>query len=353
MSKPTITVRTSSGSYPVEFIPSESSIIDSRTDSFHVVDRFFQASSKLHDERIVWVTATEENKTLQTVEDVCFQLRQFGLERNGRIRAIGGGITQDIATLAAALYMRGVGLEYVPTTVLGMVDSCIGGKSSINTREIKNLLGNIYPPASVLIHTQFAKTLRLRDINSGLVEALKIAYCAGSTEYGEMSVLLRGFKLERLDEVVWKSLTWKKRFIEQDEFDQGERLKLNFGHTFGHAIESATDFLIPHGIAVALGMICAIRVAQDLGKISEDQMNLEESLRELIASADLGLIGSNFDEMKFRRHFKSDKKHSQTHFRLVLPTGHEGVSVCELDRKEEVEDFLAERVTEVVLDLLQ
>jgi 3-dehydroquinate synthase len=343
-----IQIRTSVGSYTVEFDNKTPIILESQQDRFFIVDQVFIDRLDLPNSQVFWISADEEHKSLQTIEQACLKLKSYGLSREGTICAIGGGVTQDIATLTAALYMRGVPYEYFPTTVLGMVDSCIGGKSSINVGTVKNLIGNIYPPTRIRIDSRFANSLSVTAISSGLAEALKIAFCSGRDSFIEMFDLISEFQLEDLEEVSWRSLRSKKWFIETDEFDQAERLQLNFGHTFGHAIETATRFAVPHGIAVAIGMMCAVRIAQHIGvyKMSEDA--LFNVSRSLISSSRHQTSLDQFDEKIFRSAFRSDKKHSPHEFCLVLPIDSEGVRLFKVPRSTENEQMIFEKVSEVI-----
>ena len=190
-------------------------------------------------------------------------MRELGANRATHLIAIGGGVIQDIVTFCASVYMRGLRWTYMPTTFLSMADSCIGGKSSINVMGYKNLVGNFYPPSQVLIDVDFVDTLDAEKVVGGLFEAAKICY---ARSYGEFAAYLAEHPASKMSldvahVVIVRALRTKKWFIEIDEFDKKERLLLNFGHTFGHAIEAGGDFSVPHGIAVGLGMLVAIKYA--------------------------------------------------------------------------------------------
>ncbi len=164
----------------------------------------------------------------------------------------------------ASVYMRGLQWAYIPTTLLAMCDSCIGGKSSINVGPYKNLVGTFHPPAAIMIDPGLVSTLSLEQTVSGLVEACKICYCRGTAAFQEYLDLKPSPSMTegQIEQAVLLSLSSKKWFIEIDEFDRAQRLLLNFGHTFGHAIEGASHFRISHGIAVGVGMLCAIRLGE-------------------------------------------------------------------------------------------
>ncbi|WP_232298842.1 3-dehydroquinate synthase family protein [Granulicella tundricola] len=270
------------------------------------------------------IRAIEENKSLDVSPSIIEGLRQSGANRQTELVAIGGGIIQDLSAFIASIYMRGLTWSYLPTTILAMVDSCIGGKSSINVGPYKNLVGTFHPPHQVLIDPALAQTLPPDQQASGLIEAAKICFCRGPEAFDRHIALLPSVMMETgaLEALIYNSLEAKKWFIEIDEFDNKERLLLNFGHTFGHAIEGATHFAIPHGIAVGLGILCAItyQVADGIDYSSSPRVALLElHLAEMIANSPgtpRALASMSADEM-FQR-FASDKKHGTEDYALIL-----------------------------------
>lgn len=267
------------------------------------------------------VVASEEVKTLAGVESLSLQLRARGVGRQSTMCAIGGGSIQDLATLTAALYMRGIRWTYVPTTLMAMADSCIGGKSAINAGGYKNLLGNFNPPSMVFVDPEVATTLPEVDLMCGVAEAVKICYASGPEDFGEfMDAVDVGSHLDvsTLEALVTMALVAKKRIIEVDEFDTGERQLLNFGHTFGHALEVATGMALPHGLGVAVGMRAAVRHPRagstDLTTSLDaySQRLLERALRD-------GWVPPAVDWERFQAAFQSDKKHLPDAYRVVLP----------------------------------
>lgn len=198
----------------------------------------------------VIIDATEENKTYQAIAPVIESLASAGMRRNSKLVAIGGGITQDITCWISTTYMRGIPWSFVPTTLLAQADSCIGSKSSINFGKYKNLMGSFNPPTKIIIDEKFLSTLNKSDIKSGLGEVIKLLIVANHSKK-DVTKLLEESSLSKL---VFEALMIKKEYIEEDEFDKGIRNILNYGHCFGHAIESATSFAIPHGIAVMMGI---------------------------------------------------------------------------------------------------
>jgi len=275
--------------------------------------------------RAICLEASEENKNLDTCERVLSYLAEEGCKRQDSIGVIGGGFTQDIGTLVSSLYMRGVEWIYFPSTLMSMMDSCIGGKSSINIRSKKNVLGNFFPPKEIHIYPKFVDTLSKSDIASGLLEGIKICFArdpSSMDSFGqEMSNLLNGVSNTELgyQNLISQSLKAKKWFLEIDEFDTKERQLLNFGHTFGHALESSMGYRIPHGIAVGLGMLAAINFAQ--AHHYKDVVSLQQLIGKIIEFSEYSVTKESFpDRESFLGAFSSDKKHTVEKYFLILPT---------------------------------
>ncbi len=237
-------------------------------DTIILHDAYFTALAEQFPGNSVAIVAEETNKSLDAMPAIISRMRDLGVNRKTHLIAVGGGITQDVAAFCATVFMRGISWSYLPTTMLSMADSCIGGKSSINVGKHKNLVGMIYPPQEVLIDPDFAKTLSDEQVVEGLCEAVKICFCKDAQTFDRYIALgpAPGLSSRALEEVLGLTLEAKRWFIEIDEFDKAERLLLNFGHTFGHAIESATNFRISHGTAVGMGMLCAIALGKRLGR---------------------------------------------------------------------------------------
>lgn len=200
--------------------------------------------------------ATEESKSLDRFPAYFEHLVEHGVRRDHTLIAIGGGIIQDINCFIAATLMRGVSWKLYPTTLLSQADSCIGSKSSINTAGAKNILGTFTPPDEVYISTQFLETLAEEDIRSGVGEILKVHAIAGPDHFDRLATdYSRLFNDPAImGHYIRRALEIKQPFVEEDEFDRGPRNIFNYGHSFGHAIEAATNFTIPHGLAVTMGM---------------------------------------------------------------------------------------------------
>jgi len=269
-------------------------------------------------QRVIIIDATEENKSLDKISGYVDKLVSVNIRRGQSLIAIGGGIIQDITCFLATTVMRGLPWIFYPTTLLAQSDSCIGSKSSINSGEVKNILGTFTPPENVVIDVDFLQTLEQREIFSGIGEMLKVHAINSPKSFDLISSsyesLLDYPKI--MEEFIYNSLSMKKKLIEIDEFDQGPRNVMNYGHSFGHAIESATNYAIPHGIAVTIGMDIANYIAKEL-RISDishfERMHnvLEKNCRtyrHIDISAELLLHA-----------LSKDKKNSATQLRLILP----------------------------------
>ncbi|MDO9556420.1 MAG: 3-dehydroquinate synthase [Coriobacteriia bacterium] len=207
-------------------------------------------------------------KTLASVEEVWDRLLERSARRNMTLVSIGGGICQDVTGFAASTLYRGIGWIFLPTTLLAQADSCIGSKTSLNYRRFKNLLGTFFPPNEVHILASFLTTQDAADYFSGVGEVVKLHIMGGHesatglvARFGDV----RARDMAIMQEVIRDSLLIKQNYIAGDEFDTGRRNMLNYGHCFGHAVETASDFAVPHGQAVVLGMIMAQRLARTRG----------------------------------------------------------------------------------------
>lgn len=252
--------------------------IAARQATFFLVDRQVagmyeqQLAGAIAPQRIERIEATEHVKSYEQLTPVICRLLESKCQRSSQLVVIGGGVVQDIGCFIASVLLRGVRWTLFPTTLLAQCDSCIGSKSSLNIGHFKNQLGSFYPPHEVCLHFDFLRTLGPAEIKSGLGEAIKLHLIDGDDSVRRLRGKLPAAAGDAADpaalrEIVWDSLRIKQRFIEQDEFDRGVRNLLNYGHTFAHAFESATDYAIPHGIAVTLGVAYATYFSERLGMV--------------------------------------------------------------------------------------
>lgn len=269
--------------YRVEFVDNSAD----RLKDFAAKGAFFVVDAKVFDsyrqriggiipsERLLLEEATESHKTLEHSSQVIKILIEKKIRKNTVLVAIGGGVIQDIAAFVSSIFLRGIEWVFFPTTLLAQADSCIGSKTSINFSGYKNILGNFYPPSKVFIDLEFLGSLCESDIKSGIGEMLHYYFVAGSPwakriaeEYDQLFV-----ERKRLHKYIWESLMIKKEVIERDEFDKGERNLFNYGHTFGHAVEALTDYMVPHGQSVTLGMDIANYISWQRGMIDHAAFN--------------------------------------------------------------------------------
>ena len=275
----------------------------------HVCDLYPNAFSRVnHEERLLAIPATEEQKTYDQLSPVFQRLIEKGCRRNTTLCVVGGGVVQDIGCFIASVLYRGLRWELIPTTLLAQCDSCIGSKSSLNIGAYKNQLGTFYAPHRVTLVFSVLRTLTRDEIRSGLGEAIKLHLIAGEEPFRCLRERLMRLPDDAadLEPVVMDSLRIKKKYIEQDEFDRDIRNLLNYGHTFGHAYESTTRYAIPHGIAVVLGISTATYLSERLGLASQGYSEqIDEFLRgyyepyqRKLASVDLGQLRSSLAKDK-------------------------------------------------------
>jgi 3-dehydroquinate synthase len=284
-------------------------------------------------------------------------LRKIGANRQTALLALGGGIVQDVAAFIASVYMRGLKWRYYPTTLLAMVDSCIGGKSSINVGPYKNLVGTYHPPDTVLIDPSLALSLSDERRVGGLVEAAKICFCRNQETFQEYLSFkpAPAMSVEQVERVAKCSLLAKKWFIEVDEFDKAERLLLNFGHTFGHAIEGASHFEIEHGVGVGLGILCAIEMGRLLGRdygYLRHVNTLREHLKELlVAVPGLRRRVSKLSLEDVLDRFQADKKHGIAFYTVILIADNGTVELFRLTKSQQSLDLVRIAVESIMSDL--
>lgn len=315
-----ITIDSSLGSYSIQLL--EGDLVASEEYVALVIDENVPVPLALVALPTLRIKADEGAKTLSTVEDICSFLLNAGCTRQGRILAVGGGFIQDVVTLSAAIFMRGIHWDYAPTTLIGMADSCIGGKSSINIASGKNAVGNFYPPSGIFISTSFLNSLPRDTLMAGIFESVKILFAKNPKDFGNVvaePALSGTASPSEWLALLEKTLQAKKWFVEVDEFDRKERQLLNFGHTFGHALEASTAYRVQHGIAVGYGMLAALEFSgnnkQGAGKLLEDFCL--SALRS--TSVSRSLVEGQVDWGIFEQSILRDKKNSTSEIALVLP----------------------------------
>ena len=270
---------------------------------------------------IIGLEAREDQKSYEGLIPVIQELINSGFRKNHRLIGIGGGIIQDITAFTASILYRGVSWLFFPTTLLAQGDSCIGSKTSINFGKYKNQVGGFYPPNNIFINTGFLDTLSKGDLQSGLGEMSHYFVVAGKNDFQEYKKDYSNALSNKsvLAKMVSNSLKIKKGYIEIDEFDQKERQVFNYGHSFGHAIESLTDYAVPHGIAVSFGMDIANYISVKKKYIP---MQVRNEIRELLEKIWIGYDIKNIDVEKFATALSKDKKNVGNELRLILCKGY-------------------------------
>lgn len=326
-----LTIRSHRGPYPVRFderpfagledgLPDDAHLlIDERVAQLHA-DALGLA---LGGRSVLRIKASEDAKSLERFPAYAAHLIDHGIRRDHVLVAVGGGVIQDITAFLAATLLRGVPWRFYPTTLLAQADSCIGSKSSINVLSYKNQLGTFTPPAEIAISAVVLDTLDEADVRSGIGEMLKAHIIAS---WDDTRAIARDYPRIATDRRVMaryirRSLEIKQAKIEADEFDRDVRLVMNYGHTFGHALETATEYAIPHGIAVTLGMDMANAHARRLGRIDG---TTHAELHAVLAPNYRGFERVPLDPDRFFRAIARDKKNRGGDLSLVLLQGGPG-----------------------------
>lgn len=274
----------------------------------------------INHKNLIVIEATEHNKAILQVLPVIDKLINNGVRRGHTLVAVGGGIIQDIVCFISSVLFRGLDWKFIPTTLLAQADSCIGSKSSINLGKTKNILGTFNPPRSVLICPIFLKTLDRSEILSGIGEILKVHTIEGVEHFNNVSKDYLGLLSDPqiLLKYIKDSLFIKKKYIEIDEYDKGVRNIFNYGHSFGHAVESATQFKIPHGIAVTIGMDVANRISSWRGYLPDFHY---ERMHGVLRRNYLDYIDVDIPTELLLDALKKDKKNTKESLMLILPIG--------------------------------
>jgi 3-dehydroquinate synthase len=263
---------------------------------------------------LITVPAGETSKTLEQVGAICDQMIGAGLDRQSFVIGLGGGMVGDISGFVAAIYERGIPHVQIPTTLLGMVDSSIGGKTGVNTRDGKNLIGAVHHPSLVIDDVDLLKTLPRRQFNQGFAEIIKHAIIADA----EMFTALRHVDLSNLAPLIRRNIEIKSGIVAKDELDQaGERALLNFGHTVGHAIERAADYReFLHGEAVSLGIVAACAISTKKAGLPKEQ---RDAIADLLNAFALPTrLPANFPRAKIFDALPFDKKFERGKVRFVV-----------------------------------
>jgi 3-dehydroquinate synthase len=263
----------------------------------------------------------EECKNMATLTSLLEQMVAFGLDRKSTVIALGGGIVGDIAGFAAATYMRGISYVQVPTTLLAQVDSSVGGKTGVNLPQGKNLVGAFFQPGLVFVDVDFIQTLPEREFLTGLAEVIKYGIIRDHEFFKYLEDNMEKIKARDskcLIHIVNRCCAIKADIVAQDETENGLRALLNLGHTFGHAFEALTNYqLYTHGEAVAIGMVCAARLARHLGLLPRRDLDrINNLLRGYGLPVSFGHLGCTAIISQMHK----DKKTIGGNMQIVMPT---------------------------------
>jgi len=302
---------------------------------------------KLKKYNILLVNATEKNKSFSNLNKIIKQLLSFNVTRQSKLIAIGGGIIQDIVCFISSTIFRGVDWIFYPTTLLAQADSCIGSKSSINFEKYKNLIGTFYPPLEINIDISFLNTLDKDQIHSGIGEILKVYIIANSKKIIDLRNILKNnlLLIDKLKNHIEESLKIKKRIIEIDEFDTNVRRILNYGHSFGHSIESATNYKIPHGIAVTIGMDIANYISNKIGNLDNKKFSLYKECLSINAGK---FYDYEINQKKMIAALSKDKKNiDNKNFSLILWNKKKSLDILSIKNdqkfKNELESYFSSK----------
>ena len=267
---------------------------------------------------LLTIPAGEAHKRLENVQRLWQGCLEAGLDRGGTIVAVGGGVVGDLAGFAAATWMRGVRWIGVPTTLLAMVDSSLGGKTGFDLPEGKNLVGAFHPPSLVLADTRTLRTLPAAELRCGLAEAVKHGVIADPGLLTAIEALPDVDEAACGEALVARAMAVKIGIIEQDPYEKGRRATLNLGHTLGHAVEAASGFTLRHGEAVAIGLVAEARLAERMGLTAEQ--GLADRLARMLERLGLPVaVPAGLEGGAIRRALQFDKKNESGTVRFALP----------------------------------
>jgi 3-dehydroquinate synthase len=348
-----LVVTTPGGTYPVYIEPDAMAALPAWLQRLQIHGRAWLVSDdtvmQLHSNHVLMVLqesgweaqafaipAGEEYKTLMTVQRVYDWLLSHSVERGDVLLALGGGVVGDLAGFVAATILRGVALIQLPTTVLAMVDSAIGGKTGVDHAQGKNLIGAFYQPRLVLADTSMLWTLPTVERSAGWAEAIKHGVIGDAQLFSDLQRYAQA-AVELAEPVtsdlLRRAAAFKVRVVSGDEREQGSRILLNYGHTIGHAIEAESGYMLRHGEAIAIGMMAAGMIANQIGLFPASALDAQQAVLE-----SFGLptrMPATFDATAILRRMASDKKVRHKRVRWVLPTSI-GTAVVRDDVPEEV-----------------
>ena len=300
------------------------------------------------------VKSRDTNKNFKKLQNLIEKMLSYKIDRDSVIITFGGGVIGDIGGFAAAILLRGIKYIQIPTTLLAQVDSSVGGKTGINTKKGKNLVGAFHQPTKVIIDASLINTLPKRELHAGFAEVIKYSLICDKNFFRYLDINYKNILMLKkpfLEDLIYKSCFIKAKIVSQDEKEKGVRALLNLGHTFGHAFESLLNYKsshLIHGEAVSIGICMAYRLSQKLGLCNNEDVKKVENI---ITKYKLPNSIKTLDNLKFnyKNVFKTlyaDKKVKNGKLTFVLPKGI-GNAILKTNIKEKIIlDFLKEEINE-------
>ncbi len=307
-------------------------VTDENVDSIYR-DKLYSALNGYNFEYLV-LPAGEKTKCMTMLEKIYSSFADAKITRADTVIAFGGGVIGDITGFAAATYLRGIDFIGIPTTLLSQVDSSIGGKVAIDLPQGKNLVGSFYPPKKVIIDTDFLNTLPERVFNDGMAEVIKYA-CIRDAKLFDV---LCGDITERMEQIIYMCLDIKRQVVEADEFDKGERMILNFGHTFGHAVEKMYNYeTYTHGEAVAIGML---KITSATEKMGYTVSGTTDKLKKLLEKYNLIFDDFTFNADDAMSIMALDKKSDSDYINYIFI---KSIGTCEIVKRSKDDKFIVKQ----------
>ena len=286
---------------------------------------------------VVTVPDGEEYKTMQSIDTILNHCFEQKFNRNSILIAFGGGVIGDMTGFAASIYQRGIDFIQIPTTLLSQVDASVGGKTGINNKYGKNLIGAFHQPKEVNIDPYFLSTLPKREFSAGVAEIIKMAVCFDADFYNWLENNTLDCE-ENIKVAIQKSVQTKAWVVSQDEKEKGLRAALNYGHTFGHVIENETSYTkYLHGEAVGIGMVMANNLAVKLNLMTKEEAS---SIKTLLEKYDIPTTYGIKDVEDFYEHFFLDKKSLDDKIKFIIPVGIGDVKITSDISKSDVIEVL-------------
>lgn len=277
--------------------------------------------------KIITIPAGEKSKTMQTAMTVAHKLLAAGVDRSSCIIGLGGGVVTDLTGFVASTLMRGIPFTLIPTSLLAMVDAALGGKTGVNLAEGKNLIGTFAQPQKIIIDPLVLKTLPQKEFENGLAESIKEGVIGDPLLFrllSEKTALVHKRHQKTLTEIIKRSVQVKATIVTQDENEKGVRMHLNYGHTLGHAIERASNFKIPHGHGVSMGMCYANDCAVKKGLLSK---KTADAIKQCLMAYNLPTEYKITPKM--RNFLQYDKKKKRGKLQWILPLDIGKVTISE------------------------